>query len=326
MKNEEMRAEDILVRDPILEKRKEKELALEVEKEKNVPAGYIPVKLSSLGKLGLPPIVHVRDYSYDEALKMVELQDDKVSEGLISILNGIIFEDIDMGKAHVKDITEILLTVYGTWYSPVLETFKYYVNPDLVGEEKEAKENISVATIPINNIKTTPIKEGVSLPINIEKDGLSVRLILPRVENEVLAWKFAVKKHVDKENEISEVIKHVKKEEASDEETRIYSEFISERGKDFMRAMQAQLIYSVNGKKLETFAEKLEALFEIPLSVWSIYNQVISEHFSFGVQNEVDFVCSVTHETITRSFNFRPLHFLPILDKKNNSGYNISFG
>lgn len=326
MKNEEMRAEDILVKSPIKDKLKEREIALEAEREKMIPSGYIPVKLSSLGKLGLPEIVHVRDYTYEEALKMVELQDDKVSEGLINILNGIVFEDIDMGKAHVKDITEILLSVYGTWYSSVLETFRYYVNIDLKGEEREAKENISVATIPINSIKTVPIKDNVSLPINIGKGDFSVKLVLPRIENDVIAWKFAVKKHVRRENELSEIIKNVKKKKATDEEMKEYEEFISNRGKDFMRAMQAQLIHSLNGKELDTFAEKLEALSEIPLSVWTTYNQVVKENFSFGVQEEVDFVCSVTHETITRSFHFRPLHFIPVLDKKNDSRFEVSFG
>lgn len=326
MNQSDMKASDVLAKDPIAEKKKDLELAKKVEQEKTVPSGYIEVKLSSLGKLGLPPVVHVRDYTYEEALQMVEMQEEKITEGMIGILNNVVFEDIDMGKAHIEDATEILLSIYGTWYAPTLEVFKYYVNEDLEGEEKEAKENISVATIPINNIKTIPLDKKISTPITLKKEGFEVQLIPPRIENDMIAWRFAVQKYLGRENEIADIIKKVKKEIASSEELEIYEEFTHARGKDFMRALQSLLIYSFNGRVLEGFAEKLEVLQEIPLSVWKTYNKIMKEHFNFGVQKEVSFCCSVTQKEITRSFRFRPHHFLPVLDQEDNSGLEVSFG
>jgi len=328
MKSEEMTAKDLLVRDPIKEKKLELELAKEIETDNtgSIPSNYIEVKLSSLGILDLPSIIHVRDYTYTEALMMAEMKDEKMTEGMIAILNNIVFEDIDMGKAHKQDVTEILLSVYGTWYSPVLETFNYFVNEDLEEEEKRAKKNISVATIPVNNIKTTSLDDSIKLPITFKTKGYEAKMILPKIENDIIAWKFATKKNLKMEVKISESIKAVKADKYTDEQMKEYESFISERGNDFMKGLQCQLITSINGKELVKFSDKLAALDQIPLSLWKTYNDIIKKNFHFGVEEEVKFECSVNHLEIIRRFRFRPIHFLPLLDKENDSRFEVSFG
>lgn len=328
MEKRELKAEDILVKSPIKAKKKELEIAQEVEQDLTdpIPSNYIEVKLSSLGILDMPAIVHVRDYTYNEALMMAEMKEEKITEGMIAILNNIVFEDLDMGKAHKQDVTEILLSIYGTWYSPVLETFNYFVDPNLKGEEKNAKENISVATIPIQNINTTPLDDKLVLPITFRTKGFEAQMILPRIENDIIAWKYATKKNLATEVKIANSIKAVKADKYTDEQMEEYESFIGQRGKDFMMGLQCQLIYSLNGKVLTKFSEKLEALEEIPLSLWRTYNDIVKTKFDFGVSEEVKFECSVTHKEITREFRFRPIHFLPILDKENDSRFEVSFG
>lgn len=322
----ELEAKDLLVKNSIEEKKKELEIAKEIENDKLVPSNYIEVKLSSLGKLDLPSIIHVRDYNYDEALMIASMTEESITEGIVEILNRVVFEDIEMGDANIQDVTEVLLSIYGTWYSPVIETFNYFINEDLEEPKKSNKKNISVATIPINNIKTTPLKTEVQIPINFKNKDFSVQLILPRVKNDIMAWKFATKKNLERENEIAASIKAVKKEKYTDEQMTEYEDFATQRGKDFLKALQCQLIYSYNGKVLETFMEQLETLNKIPLSLWTSYNDVVKSKFQFGVEEEVNFKCSITEKEITRKFRFQPIHFLPLLDKKNDSGFEISFG
>lgn len=324
MEEKELKAEDLFVRKENLQK--ETEIANKVEKAVTIPSDYLTIKLSSLGKLGFPAIVHVRDYTFEEAIKMAELSEENVTEVLIDILNNVIFEDVDIRNAHRQDILEILLSIYGTWYSATLENFRYFVNLDLPENEKEKKENISVATLPINSLKTVSLKKKAKLPIKIAKGDFEVELVLPKVENELIASKFIEEKYVEKENELSEVIQKVKNGIANKKEQKAYDELQRQKGIDFLRVAQSLLIDSFNGKKLENLSEKLETIQKIPLNVWAIYNNEISKNFTFGVSQEVEFECSINHTPITRSFQFREIHFLPSLVQENHSGFSVSLG
>ncbi len=322
MEKENLKANDLFAKDT----EKDAEILKKAEKAPMIPSGYIPVKLSSLGKLGFPSIVHVRDYHFDEAIQMGEITEENVTEVLVNIVNSVIYEDVDIKKAHRQDLLEILITIYGTWYSPTLENFKYYVNLDLPKEEKEKKENISVATIPISNINTTPLNEKAKIPIKLSKKDFEVGLILPKVENEIIASKFLEEKYAEEENKLQNIIKKSKEDRANPQERKQYEEFLNRKGKDFLKIAQALLIDSFNGKKLENVKDKLNAINEIPLNVWAVYNREIKEKFHFGVEQEVTFQCSVIQKEIIRRFQFREIHFLPSLVEKDDSGFTISFG
>ena len=324
-KNEkDLNAKDIFFKKE--DSKNEMEIADNAEKATSGPPEYITVKLSSLGKLGFPAIVHVRDYTFEEAIKMAEISEDNVTEVLIDILNSVIFEEVDVRVAHRQDILEILLSIYGTWYSATIDTFKYFINLDLPDDKKELNENISVATIPIRSIKTRALVKEVNLPIKIAKKGFEVGLVLPRVENEIIASKFIEEKYFEEENKLSDIIRKIKLETATVEEQEIYEDLQKRKGRDFLRIAQSLLIDSLNGKKLETAGEKLEAMHQIPLNVWAIYNSELKKSFSFGVDEEVEFTCSVTHEPIKRRFRFREVHFLPSLVQEDHSGFSVSLG
>lgn len=322
MDTDKLKAEDLLVRN----KTKDQEIVKKVEEAPSIPANYIPVKLSSVGKLGFPAVVHVRDYQFEEALQMAEFTTENITEVIIEILNSVIFEDVDIGEAHRQDVLEILLHIYGTWYSPKLETNKYYVNLDLEGEEREDKSNISVATIPINAIKTTPLPKDSKLPITFKKGDFEVKLILPKVRNEVIASKFVEEKYAEEENELGEIIKRVKSGKYTQKEFSQYQAHLNRKGKDYLRIMQALIIGAFNGKNLDTLEEKIQVLPEIPLSVWSSYRKAVEEHFHFGIEPEVEFMCSINHKPITRRFQFRPFHFIPSLEQRDGSGFDVSLG
>lgn len=324
----ELKANDLFAREEVKKTslKKEMEIADRVEKAPSVPSEYITVKLSSGGKLGFPAIVHARDYTFDEAIKMAEISEENVTDSLVEIVNNIIFEDVDVRNAHRQDILEILLSVYGTWYSPTIESFRYYVNPDLPEDERDKKENISVATIPINAIKTIPLADSIKTPIRIAKGDFTIDLILPRVGNEIIASKFLEEKYAEEENKMNEIIKKARAEKATTEEQEIYDELQKRKGRDFLRVAQSLLIESYNGRKLETVGEKLEVVSKVPLNVWAIFNNELKNNFNFGIDSEVEFVCSVTHKPIKRRFHFREINFLPSMVQEDHSGFSVSFG
>jgi hypothetical protein len=52
----------------------------------------------------------------------------------------------------------------------------------------------------------------------------------------------------------------------------------------------------------------------------------VKEHFTFGIDPEVEFYSEELKKTIIRRFDFRTFHFLSTLEQTDDSGFDISFG
>lgn len=300
----------------------------EIEKAstERVPAEYIPVKLSSVGKLGVPSIIHVKDYSFDEIISFAEMEDENETEVIIQILNGIIYEDFDAGELHRNDVTEILMTIQGTWYSPRLEDMAYYLKEDLPSAKRETLENLGRATLYFHQISTKPLSEEIKMPITIKYRNEEVQFILPKIGNELIASKLVNTKYSQRQNELAEIKSKVEKKTQTIEEMGIYEQFLKEKTRDFIKISQALLLVGYNGKKLESLEEKLEILPKLSIPLLRKYTELIETDFNFGIQPEVTFESEELKETITRRFDFRPYHFLSTVEQKDDTGFDISYG
>ena len=314
----------------VTEKNEDKEIAQKVEKnsKNKIPGNYIEVKLSSLGKLSVPGILHVRNYNFEEALELSELTSDNEKEIIMNVLNQLIYEDIDASLLHEQEALEILLNVFGRWWGSKVEGFKYHINEDLPADEINNKENISIAEIPIANINTTEIAKEIKEPITITNEfGENYQFILPRMQTSIVAKDFVNLKYLAEENKFSSLRKRIDKDEDyTIEEYKEYTDYLKMKGKEYFRIYQAQLIKSVNGKDIESLDEAISMLKEIDLSTWGEYNSTIDTSFKFGVEPKVKFKCSVNGNTISRRFLFRPMVFLPSVESQNHTGYTVSFG
>lgn len=308
-------------------KAEEQEIAKEVEKQTAIPGNYIEVKLSSIGKLSFPKSIHVRNYTFEEALELSELTEDNEKATIIEVLNSLIWEDIDASLLHEQEAIEILLNIYSRWWGAKIEGFRYFVNEDLEGEEKNNPENVTIAEIPIGAINTVELEKEVKEPFTLENDGFSVSFILPRMQTSIIAKRFVDSKYAEEETKFGSLKRKIKlKQEYDYDMYDEYVEYLRERGKDYLRAYQAQLIHTVNGKKVSSFSEALEYLSQIDLSMWAEYNSIVDKYFDFGVSEEVTFDCSVNHTPITRRFLFRPMVFLPSVESQDTTRYTLSFG
>lgn len=323
MKEKELNAESIFVTE-----KTDNKILKEVINSSKIPGNYIEVKLSSVGKLSTPSILHVRNYTFEEALELSDMNSQNEKEIIINVLNQLIFEDFDAGLLHEQEAIEILLQIFATWWGTRLEGFKYYVNEDLSKDLIDKPENISIAEIPIKNIKTIELKKEVMEPISITApNGKSIKCILPRMQTSLIAKKFVDKKYVMEENRFSELKNAMSSNKPFDsEEYQEYLDYLKERGKDYLRVYQAQLLHSVDGVEIEDLSEAIDLLSEIDLTLWKEYNNIVEKYFDFGVSPTVKFDCTINHKPITRRFQFRLLDFLPTVESKDNSGYSFSFG
>jgi len=305
------------------EPKKEKEILEQIK----IPGNYTEVKLSSLGKLGVPRKIHVRNYSFEEALEMAEMNKTNERSIILRVLDAIILEDFEPGDLHEQDVIEILLNVFAKWWSPTLEGFKYLVNEDLPKEEMETKENVSIAELPISSINTIPLKKEVKEPFKITGNGTVAEFITPKMKTGMIAKTLSDEKYEEEEERFNSLLDAVRKGEPySMAEMKSYSELQAKKQKDYLRYYQAQLITSVDGVPITKIEQGLELLKEMDLKIWTQYNKVLEENFKFGIDENVKFKCTVTGNEITRRFHFRTVDFLPSVESENDTGYSVSFG
>lgn len=315
---ESLTAEDLVARRKSINKPVEK-------KHSDSTAIYVPIELSSVGKLGLPALIHVRDYSYTDALKLASATTARdMVKALVEVIANITEEELDLSKLTSQDVLEILMTVQGTWYSPIME-LPYYVDETLPADKKNEKSNISKATIQINSIVTKPFPEDRKVPMEVTMDnGFTAVVDIPRFYNEVIVGQYIDLKYAELDNKMDLINAKIRKNTNTVEEYRQYMEYKEQKASDLIKATQAIQILSVNGKELKTLEERIKAMDEFPLRAWSAVVSYIQEDLEFGVVPDVTFNCTVTGKTITRRFSFRILDFIPTVESFNSSGDSVS--
>ena len=309
----ELRAEDLFVKDK------------PVQTNEVAPEYEVIVKLSSVGKLGLPAVIHVRDYTFDDTLLFAKANEMNETAVILELLKNVVYEDIDLSKVTRQDALEILMAIQGTFYSGYVER-EYLVNENLTGEALIAKENRSKVSIPVNSIKTVPISNNVTVPIRISNGKFEALFDYPRLVHDKIAKDYVENKFAERDNELSSLFSKKASGTASSEELKILSDYDEEKGTEYMRVLTALQIISMNDKKCENLEEQITMLHKMPMVVLSLLANILNTRFNFGVQDEVTFDCEVTGQQITRRFNFRYSDFIPAMEQGDVVGFDVSFG
>ncbi len=315
-----------------VEDEKKKDSARQTAKKDKVPKGYIPINLSSAGKLSAPAKIHVRNYNGQDALDFAMATEDDMLETLIDVLVGMIWEDVEPEDLHEYDIEEIMLNVYYNYWSSVLE-YPYvplddeYENIDTIRAErlKNDEEKLTVV-LTSDHIKTSFLKKEFSEPMIIEADDFKYEFILPRIGHMMLAKEMTEEKFAEEEDYFAIVQQQLAHNEEADggvkgklisvspSVKRKYLKYQSQRMKYFTSLIQCQLIKSADGVELIDIDEKREAYLVAPLSIWEKFNKEIKENAHFGIEHEITVKSPLTGKSIERRFQFRFMDFLPAME------------
>lgn len=311
-----------------------------------IPADYIPVKLSSMGRLNAPAILHVRDYSGKDALELsLATQNSNVFfRRLVDVLNNVVFEGFDCAYLHEFELEEILLNITGNFITPTLQGYPYpYTDEEYNSMDDDRKKRIIkgqeslTVDIPIGSIKTVPISADFFEPISItNKAGLEIQFRLPRINDYFVAEDYVEKKYAEQEQNFSYVEKifAIVNEEERDlkiaaiarETLRDYQKYVSDRGLDYIAAKQSQLIVKYGPKVLDDPEEKIKLYSEISMMYWKEYNRTCDNQLKFGVEHDVKMISPITKEEVTRRCQFRPMDYLSPDDTPNSGEYVVHFG
>ena len=127
----------------------------EVKEVSSTPDGYIEVKLSTKGKVGAPSVVHVRNFKVSEIISLSLSSNADLPIRLIDILNDMILEDTDVFNWNEKEIEELMVYIFLSFYKPVLTDIPFpFTEEDFKAMESE----------PNGKEKVKDIKEGRWVP------------------------------------------------------------------------------------------------------------------------------------------------------------------
>ena len=127
----------------------------EVKEASSTPEGYIEVKLSTKGKVGAPSVVHVRNFKVSEIISLSLSSNADLPVRLIDILNDMILEDTDVFTWHEKEIEELMVYIFLSFYKPVLTDIPFpFTEEDFKAMESE----------PNGKEQVKDIKEGRWVP------------------------------------------------------------------------------------------------------------------------------------------------------------------
>jgi hypothetical protein len=99
-----------------------------VEERENVPAGYINVKLSTCGKVGAPASFYIKNFSPEDIMNLGLADEKDLQIRLLKTLQNLIYNPdgkIDVGDFHEKEVVELMLVLYETFYQSVFPQQKW---------------------------------------------------------------------------------------------------------------------------------------------------------------------------------------------------------
>ena len=315
------------------------------KKKEIVPVNYIPIKLSSLGKLSVPKIIHVRNYSGEETLKLSTMNEDNSLQILIEVIQSLIFEDIDVGMMNENEVEELMLNIYVNWWNTQLDYPYEYDEEELKKIDKErvklikSGNEIPKVQINISNIQTIPIMSEFKEPIVIGHEGINYYFRLSRVKDMIEAKDFVMDKYLEQENKFSKIKKDleynaqieddnfiIKSKSINPKELREYHAYLNQRALDFEKVAQMGKVIKFNNIEIKNYEDRINYYKDIPSDIWVKLNEVIDKSIQFGVNPEMSVKSPLTGEEVIRRFQFQVLDFIPAMELSDSSKYTVVFG
>jgi len=121
---EQLRPEDIGQSDPRLA-----EAAAKLKTD--IPSAYIPIELSTKGKLGAPVLFHAKNFSTENLLNLSLADDEELPRKVCEMLDDLIYEDtVSVKDWHEQEVIEFLLKIYKTFFTVILKDLEFQLDDE----------------------------------------------------------------------------------------------------------------------------------------------------------------------------------------------------
>jgi len=327
---------------------------------RQIPVGYLPIQMSTRGRLNVPEVVYVRNFTTSDLLELSMISEEILPERVISTLSSLIYGNEDVGLWPENAIVELLIKIYSNYFTPMLTQIIFpwndediaYLNQNKRNKEAEALEKGTWVPRIDLDLRAVNIQD-------LENDKKARVTIRPKVQNgeepfEVTFLTYSrygdsiiVKNYIEKvfESRISEFAKikqlyEIRQRYIESGQNLNNLPIISER--DMIRwqkmemdkallatkASQALYLERLNGEDLSkaSLEEKIRKLDNIRFDIKMA--KKIDENFNnfkFGINPDIEVLNPITGERCIRRFSFQIFNILSAIQKYQSDEYDISY-
>lgn len=186
-----------------------------VEAKETIPAGYAPIRLSTKGKLGAPLVFHARNFNTRDIMALALTSDEDLPEKLVELLEGLIFEDVDVKEFHEAEVVETMVRLYANFFSTSIEVDFPVIEEDLEIIKRAFPESYESKILALKEGKWVP-KATINLrtdvdsydipehfnPVSVIREhssGFTVKFGLPRYGDIITLKKWLAEEYGEKE-------------------------------------------------------------------------------------------------------------------------------
>lgn len=332
----------------------------EVEKLR-VPEGYVEVKLSTNGKLGAPKSFHVRNFKVKDIIALSLTSESDLPSRLIPILNEMIFEDVDVANWHEKEVEELMVYIFITFYKRTLEDINFPVLSEDLDYLKEQNEDLYNSVV---DKKWTP-KTSLDIPrdtdtYDLEADfnprititnkttGFHVTFDYIKYGDQLLVKKWldsyfreeevkfkGIKDIIAYNNNLSRQLRlnpnlPQKPIEIDSEEQKAYEEYNTKRLQVLTEVVRIVSIVDYNGLDVSnmSLSEKYELMSEDARIDYGLITKLSKrqQKQNWGIKPMVRMMNPITKKTCERRFSFRIPIILQACSISGDDNYDDGFG
>jgi hypothetical protein len=321
-----------------------------------IPNGYIPIELSTQGLLGVPKVVHCRNFSTADILDLSLFNESMLPERVVSVLNSIILEKTDVSNWPDRCIVELLIKLYVNFFTPVLpqisfpwtyEDIKWLEDNERAEDARNLELGKWVPRIDFNltDVKINNLDSEVKSFITVTKKDSTFHakfISYPRYGDVIAVKKATEAKFAESDKNFERIKQDVSIRERFLSEGRNISALETVNDQDYSKwrihetkkaiyvakASQALYLVEFNGIDLSnaTIDEKIEFIdhpeFDIKLA------QRINRQFeklNFGIDPQVEIMNPITGLRCLRTFTFRLMDILQAIQLSESDEYDITY-
>ncbi len=334
---------------------------LEDTMNKDIPAGYIRMELSTEGLLDAPKVFHVRPFDTKEIVALSITAESELPLKLGSIIDDMIYEDISINDFHENEVIELIVKLFAIFYDRKIElTFPWNAEDEQYlkenGQDARVQDLKNKTWVPksvvdlgaLDFYKVDPSKLKKHVELTSKKSGFKVRFTYPKFGDVVVIKKFLDGAFRDKEASLKTIIKKLevrkrifddaaaehKEVDAnqipylSKEETDRYTEYETGRALFAIDLVRALHLEGFEDKDLSDtpLSEKIQYIKD-PRINHSITQKIEKEFkaMEFGINPELDVVNPITGNLCKRRFLFRILDILQAITEFDSDEYAVGY-
>lgn len=327
-----------------------------------IPAGYAEMRLSTQGKVGAPEVFHIRNFKMSDLAGLSLTTEELLPSRVISILNDMIYEKVNVATWHEKEIEELMVRLFMTFFKTVLTEVAFPLN----------REDLNlIATWPNGEETLKAIRDGKYIPrtdINLEtgvelydldpnfnskvkitnkKNGFYVVFDFVHYGDQIIIQRWLDSYYSEEEKRFAgikaqrdfnqvlreQLVENPEKAEnllAIDPvENAAYEEYLMRKLQTLAEMIRVISIINYNGEDVSYMSagEKYERFANDPLIDFGMLAKVSKrqEKMKFGIKPEVKMISPITQQEVVRPFPFRLFTVLQAIQVSGPDGYDDGY-